>query len=41
MKTTLFIALLAVASFSLSACNTVEGIGADVREAGETIERTF
>jgi predicted small secreted protein len=30
--------LLGVCSFLLAACNTVEGVGKDVRKAGEKIE---
>jgi predicted small secreted protein len=30
--------LLALAVFALSACNTIHGIGADVKKAGEKIE---
>jgi predicted small secreted protein len=37
MKAT--IALLA-AAFLLAACNTVQGVGKDVRRAGEAIERS-
>ncbi|MGP1354374.1 MAG: entericidin A/B family lipoprotein [Parasphingopyxis sp.] len=29
---------LVVASFALSACNTVAGIGRDVQSVGETVE---
>jgi len=33
------IALAALAgAFSLAACNTVEGVGEDVQQAGETVE---
>ncbi|WP_299329186.1 entericidin A/B family lipoprotein [Parasphingopyxis sp.] len=32
------IASLVVASFALSACNTVAGIGRDVQSVGETVE---
>ena len=35
---TLGLLLIATCSFLLSACNTVEGIGKDVKKAGETIE---
>jgi predicted small secreted protein len=30
--------LLALAAFALSACNTIHGIGQDVKKAGEKIE---
>jgi predicted small secreted protein len=41
MKTTQFAKMLFVllaATFSLSACNTVQGIGKDVKKAGEVVE---
>ncbi len=28
-----------IASFALSACNTVEGVGKDIKSAGKTIEK--
>ena len=28
-----------IASFTLSACNTVEGVGKDIKSAGKTIEK--
>jgi predicted small secreted protein len=33
------ILLLLFASFMLSACNTVEGVGKDLKHGGEAIER--
>lgn len=33
-------ALLALASLSLSACNTVEGIGRDIESAGSSIQKS-
>ena len=38
MKKTLWIALGLVAMVSLSACNTMRGIGQDVQKAGSAIE---
>lgn len=40
MKTTkrFFIAALAVLGFSMTACNTIEGIGKDVEAAGEGVK---
>lgn len=32
--------LLALSAFSLSACNTIEGVGKDIKAGGEAIERT-
>ncbi|MCR2746820.1 entericidin A/B family lipoprotein [Limnobacter parvus] len=32
--------LLALSALSLSACNTVEGVGKDLKAGGEAIERT-
>lgn len=38
-KSRLWLLLLALGlAFSLSACNTVEGAGKDIKKAGETIE---
>jgi predicted small secreted protein len=40
-KITPLIALTAmVGALSLSACNTVEGVGEDIQQAGETVEDT-
>ncbi len=36
--TTLFAILATVFSLSLAACNTVEGVGEDVRSAGDAID---
>ncbi len=40
MKHALIIASLAIASLSLSACNTVEGVGKDIKSAGKAIEKS-
>lgn len=32
--------VLALAGLALTACNTVEGVGKDVKSAGETVEKT-
>ena len=32
--------LLALSALSLSACNTVEGMGKDIQSGGQAIERT-
>ncbi|WP_334120404.1 entericidin A/B family lipoprotein [Limnobacter sp.] len=32
--------LLALSTLSLSACNTVEGMGKDIKAGGEAIERS-
>lgn len=32
--------LLALSALSLAACNTVEGVGQDLKAGGEAIERT-
>ncbi|VWX36094.1 entericidin A/B family lipoprotein [Limnobacter sp. 130] len=32
--------LLALSALSLSACNTIEGMGKDIKAGGEAIERT-
>lgn len=34
------IALALAGAVSLSACNTVEGVGEDIQQAGETVEDT-
>ena len=41
MKKLTLIALLAVSFIPLSACNTVEGFGQDVENAGEKIQDAF
>jgi len=33
------LALMVVSVFALSACNTVEGVGKDVKKVGEKIEK--
>jgi len=33
--------LLAVLTLALAACNTLEGMGKDIRKAGEAIERAI
>lgn len=38
MKHALIIASLTLAALSLSACNTVEGVGKDIKSAGKAIE---
>jgi predicted small secreted protein len=35
----LLIAMLGMAVFSLSACNTVEGVGQDVKATGGAVEK--
>lgn len=39
MKTTIY-ALVCMAILSLSACNTVEGMGRDMKSAGEAVSST-
>ena len=39
MKTLLSLLLLCVSLFSLSACNTVHGIGKDLERGGQAIEK--
>ena len=39
MKTLLSLLLLSVSLFSLSACNTVQGIGKDLERGGQAIEK--
>jgi predicted small secreted protein len=39
MKKILTLALLTAILISMSACNTVNGFGKDVKKAGETIEK--
>jgi len=41
MKKITICACFALLSLSLGACSTVEGMGKDVRAAGDTIQRTF
>ncbi len=36
---TLMIALLGLSVFSLTACNTVEGVGKDVKATGAAVEK--
>jgi predicted small secreted protein len=38
MPRTRHILLLALVAFALSACNTIRGIGQDVKKAGEKVE---
>ncbi|MFY8094094.1 MAG: entericidin A/B family lipoprotein [Niveispirillum sp.] len=40
MKRALILATLALPSLSLSACNTVEGVGKDIKSAGKAIEKS-
>lgn len=40
MKHALILASLAIASLALSACNTVEGVGKDIKSAGKAIEKS-
>ncbi len=35
----MMLALMVVSVFALSACNTVEGVGKDVKKVGEKIEK--
>jgi entericidin B len=39
MKRFILVMLMAFAALSLSACNTVEGMGKDIKKAGESIEK--
>jgi|GEM_PF-2723346 len=41
MKKTVICACFTLMSLSLSACSTVEGVGKDIRAAGDTIQKTF
>ena len=41
MKKITICACFAFMSLSLAACSTVEGMGKDMRAAGDAIERTF
>ena len=40
MKTARLMALAALALFALTACNTIAGIGKDVKKAGEVVSDT-
>lgn len=40
MKRALIIASLALAALSVTACNTVEGVGKDIKSAGKAIEKS-
>lgn len=40
MKKTMTVPFLALAAVFLAACNTVEGVGQDVKAGGEAIETT-
>jgi predicted small secreted protein len=40
MKTIRLLALAALALFALTACNTIAGIGKDVKKAGEVVADT-
>jgi predicted small secreted protein len=40
MKTVRLLALAALALFALTACNTIAGIGKDVKKAGEVVSDT-
>ena len=39
MRRTMIILLALLAAFVLNACNTVEGVGKDLKQGGEAIER--
>ncbi len=39
MRKTRIILLALLAAFVLNACNTVEGVGKDLKQGGEAIER--
>ncbi len=39
MKTVRLLALATLALFALTACNTISGIGKDVKKAGEVVTR--
>jgi predicted small secreted protein len=39
MRRTRIILLALLAAFVLNACNTVEGVGKDLKQGGEAIER--
>jgi predicted small secreted protein len=40
MNRTRFIVIALLAAFALSGCNTIAGMGADVKKAGEVVEET-
>ena len=40
MNRTKLILLALLSAFALSGCNTVAGVGKDVKEAGEVVEET-
>ncbi len=40
MKSVRLLALAALAVFALTACNTIAGIGKDVKKAGEVVAET-
>ncbi len=40
MNRTKIILLALLAAFALSACNTISGVGQDVKKAGEVVEET-
>lgn len=39
MKNLIFVFFIMVSAVSLSACNTVQGIGRDIEKGGQAIER--
>lgn len=39
MRTFLSAVFVAVAAFALAGCNTVEGVGKDIKKGGEAIEK--
>lgn len=40
MKRALILTTLALTALSLCACNTVEGVGKDIKSAGKAIEKS-
>lgn len=40
MMIKLISALFLISVFSLTACNTVEGVGKDIEKAGEAVQKT-
>jgi len=40
MKTSRLILIALLAAFALSGCNTIAGIGKDVKKAGEVVQET-
>jgi len=40
MRKTLVVAVIATAALLTAACNTIEGMGKDVKAAGGAVERT-